>query len=404
MVQRRVGDFELLWAGQTVSYLGNEITRLALPVLAIEALNATTADVGILRSLVYLPFLLLGLPAGVWASGWDRRRVLIMSDLGRATAVLALIVVVQLGAASMGAIWGAGLAVGVFAVFFEVAFAAYPPSLVPRAQLMGANARLEASGSLARLVGPAIGGGIVAGIGVVGALLADALTFLVSVASIVGIRNREPLQTDAPPRSFDSLGAGLRFVAGDRVLRPLLVCAAIYAMFDAATLAVLPLVILRDMGQSPLELGIVLGFGGVGLVAGNALASRVAQRTRTQTMMRIGAFIAVAGHVFLAVGAVLQSLPVMAAAVLIGGWGDGTFAIPYVTLRQIAPAPLLTRVVAIFRTSVWGAIPLGGLFVAAAGALPPTVILNLAACLISICLVPLMARGLSDADRRLAGK
>jgi len=399
----RIGDFELLWGGQTIRYLGNEITRLALPVMAIVGLGATTAEVGILGALVYLPFLVIGLPAGVWATGRDRRRLLILADLGRSGIILALLLAFATGVVTLAILWVAALGIGCFAVMFEVAFAAYPPSLVPRTRLLGANARLEASGSAARLIGPAIGGAVLASIGIVGALLLDAVTFLVSVASILGIRTREHSERTPAQGSLGQLLDGLRYVRRDAVLWPLIIAAAVFAILDAATWTVLPLVLLRDLGHSPLDLGVVLGFAGGGLVAGNALAGRLSSKHRAHLLLVAGAGLAVAGHLVMAMAAAWNALPLLTGAALAAGIGEGAFAVPYITLRQVTPPALLTRVAAIFRASVWGAIPAGGLLVAALGpALSPTAILAVASALIVLCLVPLASAGLKEADARLA--
>lgn len=398
-------DFAFLWAGQTLSSFGNEVTRLALPVLAITALGATAADVGILRALAFLPFLALGLPAGVWLSGMDRRMLLIVNDLGRAILLLGLAILVALGFATVPLLWLVAFAIGAFAVFFEIAYAAYPPTLVPPNRLIAANARLEGSASAARMFGPAIGGLLVSTVGAVGALVLDTLTYVASVGTVAAIRAREVKPGRLARSSWrHEIAHGLRFVRSDAVLWPLLVCAAVYAVFDTATWTVLPVVVLRDMGESVVELGLIFGPAGLGLLGGNVIAGRSSDRFRASRLLRVGAATAVAGHLVLGTGATAGSMPVLVAGALVSGLGEGSFAIPYITLRQIAPAHLLTRVVATFRASVWGAFPVGGLFVGFAGVtLSPTWVLVASVAATALCLVPLRARGLEAAEHRLRG-
>src|SRR5437867_8121574 len=216
-------DFLKLWAGQTVSLLGSSVTGLALPLAAVLVLNATPAQMGIMRAAQYLPFLLLGLFAGVWVDRLRRRPVLILADAGRALLVGSIPVAALLGVLRIDVLYVVALLVGVLTVFFDVAYLAYVPSLVPRDSLTEGNSKLEVSRSFAGMAGPALAGALVQLVTAPVALVVDAASFLVSAASLSLIRTPEPKPAAlAHGRSiWRDAGEGLRIVGGHPVLRTL---------------------------------------------------------------------------------------------------------------------------------------------------------------------------------------
>src|SRR5581483_6035524 len=147
--------------GQTVSQVGTQITLLALPLLAITTLHATPFQVGLLAASETLPFLLVGLPAGVWVDRARRRPLLILTDLGRAVLLATIPVAKALGGLTLGQLFVVAFGTGTLTVLFDVAYLAYVPSVVDADALLKANSRLEISRSGAQLVGPGLGGALV---------------------------------------------------------------------------------------------------------------------------------------------------------------------------------------------------------------------------------------------------
>src|SRR5947207_5815913 len=129
-------DFGLLWAGQSVSELGSQVSVLALPLVAIDLLHASTFGVGLLTSLQTLPFLLVGLPAGAWVDRWRRRPVLIAADVGRAAALLTVPAAWALSILTLAQLYVVSVVTGVLTVFFDVAYQSYLPALVGSDQLV----------------------------------------------------------------------------------------------------------------------------------------------------------------------------------------------------------------------------------------------------------------------------
>src|SRR2546426_7168058 len=154
-------DFMKLWTGETISQLGTQVTLLALPLTAVVILKANAFQVGLLSTLEFLPFILVGLPAGVWVDRLRRRPILIVGDLGRAAVLGSVPVAFALHRVTMAQLYLVAFLTGIFTVFFDVAYQSYLPSLVDRDQLVDGNAKLEISRSGAQLAGPGLAGALI---------------------------------------------------------------------------------------------------------------------------------------------------------------------------------------------------------------------------------------------------
>ena len=185
-------QFMKLWSAETISQLGTQVTQLALPLAAIYVLHATVFEVSLLTAAEFAPFLIVGLPAGVWVDRMSRRRVLIAGDLGRAFLLGSIPLAAALHVLSMPQLYLVAFFAGICTVFFDVAYQSYLPSLVYRDQLIDGNAKLEISRSLAYLAGPALGGYLVELVTAPFAILVDAVSYLGSALFIGRIQAEEP--------------------------------------------------------------------------------------------------------------------------------------------------------------------------------------------------------------------
>src|SRR3954469_23696426 len=140
-------DFRQLWAAETISQLGTQVSVLAIPLMAIKVLHATTFEVGALTAIEFAPFVIVGLPAGAIVDRVRRRRVMMVCDLGRAVALASLPVAYALDRLTIWQLFVVVFANGVMTVFFDVANMAILPSLVARDQIADGNAKLEISRS-----------------------------------------------------------------------------------------------------------------------------------------------------------------------------------------------------------------------------------------------------------------
>src|ERR687889_1240231 len=185
-------DFRRLWAAQSASLFGSEITALALPLMAVLLLDASPVQMGFLAAAGTAPFLLCSLPAGVWVDRHRRRPVLIAADIARAGLLLSIPLMAWLGILRIEQLYAVTFVIGVLGVFFEVAHYAYVPSLVGRESVVEGNSKLQISYSAAEAGGPGVAGVLVQAISAPAAIVIDAATFLGSAVLLRRIEAPEP--------------------------------------------------------------------------------------------------------------------------------------------------------------------------------------------------------------------
>jgi MFS family permease len=358
-------DFMKLWTGQTISLLGSQITLLALPLAAILLFKASAFQVGLLGTVEFLPFVLFGLPVGVWVDRLRRRPILILADAARFAIIGSVPLAYALGALHMTQLYVVAFLSGVFTVFFDVAYGSYLPSLVERGHLVEGNSKLEISRSGAQLAGPGLAGLLVQAFSAPVALLADSLSYVASVFSLLLIRLPEP--PSEPPAGGRAgmrgeIGEGLRYVLRNRVLRPILACTATLNFFGMMTQAVLLLYAVRELHLSPGVIGAILTVGNVGFLVGAFLAARIAGRLGVGPTL-IGAALFIGGSAALVPLATRSTaVPLLVAFTLLASFGGVIYNINGRSVAQtIAPERLLGRTIATNRFIVWGTIPAGSL-------------------------------------------
>lgn len=262
----RVRDFRLLWTGMTVSLLGDGIFTVALAWKVYEVSNAPTAlaVVGIAMSIPQVMLLLVG---GVVSDRFDRRRVMIGADLLRG---IALAVFGSLALADAVRLWHIMVIAGAFGAgtaFFGPAFDAVVPELVPPEQLTQANSLDQfVRPAVWRMLGPALGGWIVAVWGAGASFLIDAGTFAVSVVCLLLMQRRQPsIDAEHEPSAIEQMREGFRYVRSQTWLWGTLLAATFaYLAFLGPTEVLLPYVVKNDMSGSAGDLGLIFAMGGVG--------------------------------------------------------------------------------------------------------------------------------------------
>ena len=135
-------NFRKLWLGQSISAVGSQITFVALPLTAVLLLNASAAQMGILTAAVTLPYLLVGLPAGVWVDRLRRRSILITADVCRAALLATIPLAALLNLLRIEHLYLVAFSSGIFTVFYDVAEEAFLPSLIRRDQLVEGNSKM----------------------------------------------------------------------------------------------------------------------------------------------------------------------------------------------------------------------------------------------------------------------
>lgn len=389
-------DFLRLWAGQTISQFGSQISALALPLVAIIILDASAFQVALLGTVELLPFLLFTLPAGVWVDRLRRRPLLVIGDLGRAAALVSVPIAYAAGALAMWQLYVVGFAVGTLTVLFDVAYQSYLPSLVRRDQLVEGNSRLELSQSAAQLSGPAVAGGLVSIITAPWAVLVDAVSFLASALFVLGIRTREELperEPEAPrPAMLPELKEGFRFVFTDARLRALTASTAIFNFFTSLMFAVYLVFAVRTLGLSPGVIGLVFSMGNVGWLLGAVAAGRLSARVGIGMSIVASGVVSGAGLLLVPLAPASAPIPFLVAGGVLTSLGVVVWRIAQVSLRQaITPDRMLGRVNSVSRFAMWGIMPLGSLLGGAVGStvgLRPTMWIGAVGA--TLCVVPVL--------------
>ncbi|MFF5424615.1 MULTISPECIES: MFS transporter [unclassified Streptomyces] len=268
--------FRRYWTGQTVSLVGDQISLIAIPLAAVLVLGADAASMGWLKTAELLPALLLNMPLGAWADRQARRRhVMIATDLARAALLLTLPVAYAFDALTLVQLYVVAFAVGALTVLFEVCNSTILVALVPTDRYVQANSLVNGSRSASWLAGPGIGGLLVQFLTAPFALVADALTYLVSAGYLARIRPEEPPATPAGKGHFTE---GLRWVIRERSMRVLFAASGTVQFFNYMFHTLFVLYATAELGLSAGVLGAVLAAGAVGGLLGAVLSGTVVRR------------------------------------------------------------------------------------------------------------------------------
>jgi MFS family permease len=357
-------DFRLFWLGQTTSRFGSAITAVALPLVAIGTLNASTLEVALLQAAVWLPWVLIGLPAGVWVDRLRQRPLMITCNVAALLLFVSVPVAAWLGALTIGHLLTVALLTGAAAVFFETAYQVYLPSLLSTEQLAEGNAKLHGSEAAAQVAGPGAGGLIAQLFGAVFGLLADAATFLVSILCLLAMRHREPRRPGPAPHQAlrEEIAGGLRFLAQDPYLRTMATFGAAANLALIGYQSILIVFLVRDNGVEPGTVGVVVAIMSGGGVVGALVATAVARRFGTARGMLICHF----GAAPFALLIPLAGPGTRLALVVLGGVAVGTGVVAGNIIKDsfrqtYTPRHLLGRVVTGMNLINYGTIPLGAL-------------------------------------------
>lgn len=275
----REHNFRNFWFGQTISVFGDQITLLALPIVAVLVLDADPAQMGLLTAIGLLPHLLLSLPAGVWLDRIQRRRrLMVIADVIRAAVIAIVPLAFVLDVLSIELLFVVTFLVGTVAVFFDLAWLTLVAAVVRRDQLIAGNALLNASRSVSAVGGPAIGGVLIQILTAPIALLADAVSYLASALFLSRVRTPDqPVEHD-PGTIREQLAAGMSFIVRDPIMRPSVFAVATLNLFNYAFQGLFILFATRHLELDPGVLGLALGAGAVGGVIGAAIAAPLGRR------------------------------------------------------------------------------------------------------------------------------
>ncbi len=359
--------FATYWFGQGVSQLGDRISELALPLIAVTMLAATPSQVGLLTAAIWAPNL-LSVVVGAWVDHRpSKRRLLVVANLVQAVAAAGLPIAYAAGHLALWHLFAAALVLGAGGVLYQTSYPTFFARLVHRDQYVEANSLLSTTRSGSFIAGPAIAGALIQAVTAPVAMVVDAVSFLVSAGAIASVRVDEGPVTagpDSAPRErlLRRAAQGLVFLSRHPYLRASLACATTLNFFSFVVAAVLILFASRTLGLDAAQIGLALGLGALGGLAGALLAPGVARRMGTGRTAAVGAvlFSAPFAMVPLAGGSTAAKVAVLAAAELVSSAGVMLFDINVNAVQTaVTPDHMRSRVAGAFATVNYGIRPLG---------------------------------------------
>jgi MFS family permease len=360
--------FRLYWAGQAISSLGDAFAFVAIPLLVLEV-TGSVASMGLVSATGVAAQLAAGLFSGALVDRMNRRRLMILCDVGRTLAYGLVPLGWALGVRSLALVFVTTAVGGLLGNLFSVAYVAALPELAGRERLHEANSQMAATQALAYVLGPLLAGAVAAHTGPATALAIDALSFVVSAASLIAI----PFGglPEAHPHADQSPSAGLRYLFRDPLMRPITILIVALGLtsnvgLSAGIVDLLVFHLKRDLGQGDRAVGLILGVASVGAVLGAAFAPRLRRR------LGFGACF-LGGTLVQALGLLAIAFVPAASVAAIGAlaWAGGLLlrSIASQAVRQeLTPPAMLGRAAAAYLALAFGSSALGTTVVTRAGA------------------------------------
>ncbi|MDT0439652.1 MFS transporter [Streptomyces sp. NPDC005840] len=382
----RQRDFRNFWTAQTVSYMGDQVTSIVLPLIAVMTLDASAADMGLLVTLQQLPLLLFSLHAGAWVDRRGRRRsTMIAANLASAATVATVPLAHFTGSLTLLHLYAVSFVTGTLAVVFSVAVPGLFASLVPREQYLSATSLSRASYSFSFVAGPSVGGAVVQILSAPFALVLDVFSFLVATVLLRAIPDREATgegTADQEPKPAeaaedagkprDGIREALRFLVATAVLRAKFVSGTALNFFYTVYSTLLILFAARDLGLSAGLVGAVVSVGAVGALIGSAVTTRFSRRLGLGPTYLVGCLVFPAALVMtpLAHGPQWLVVAMLVAGEFVSAFGLMLFDISGATLQQaITPDRLRSRMQGAQMAISYGVRPVGALVAGALGTL-----------------------------------
>jgi len=349
-------DFALFWSGAFASNAGTWLQNVALAWLVLE-ITDSPFWVSMVTFTQFFPMMLLGLVGGLAADRFERRRILLWTQAAMMAVAAALAAITFSGQASVATLLPI-LAVGGFALAFNApAFQAIIADLVPQSALLDAVALNTAQFSAARVIGPILGGFMLATVGAGWAFAANAASFLFVIAALMMIR---PIR-HAPPasRGARALFGGFRAMRDYPVIKSVIILVSVLSLFAAPVLALLPVIAKNVLGLGATGYGGLFAAFSAGAVAGALLTGRIVRRVGVWRSVVAGVGLLGAATVCLAVS---TNVAISSLALIAIGWGyTSTVSTTNTTLQVAIPPNKRGRVMSLYMMAWAGLYPVGSL-------------------------------------------
>ncbi|MBX3029609.1 MAG: MFS transporter [Chloroflexi bacterium] len=354
--------FRLFLVARAISWTGNAVTLVALPLLVFQ-LTGSPAMTGLVAALEALPYLMIGLLAGALVDRWDRKRVMILTGLGSGAALGAIPLLDGLGMLAAWQVLVAAAIVSTLWVFFDAASFGAVPEMVGRPRIASAQSAMTSVSTLTMLLGPAVGGVLVAAVSAPWAIGLDALAYVVAAiltARVHWTRHAADDRADQPRSTLRAdIAEGIRFIWTTRIVRLLTIVGAGASISGGAMLGLTVVVGIEHLGmdEDGSEVGLLYAATALGALLAALAVHRVQDRVPTGRITI--AALAISGLAQVA-WAVVSSIAI-GLAVLVVFQGAATLSIinGIVVRQTMAPMHLQSRVNTTARMIAWGGTPLG---------------------------------------------
>lgn len=357
--------FRNFWTGQTISLFGDQVSLLAIPLLAVLELDVDPAQMGLLTAAALAPNLIFSIHLGLWTDRRPRRRqLMVVADIGRALLLLTIPLAWVLGVLSLVQLYLVAFAAGSLGVLFSLAYDIVFVSVVDREDYIEGSSLLNGSRAASIVAGNGAAGILVQALTAPFALLADACSYIASAFFVTRSGSGEPPPADHEP-GLASLAAGGRFIARTPLIRASLLAAATLNLFNTAFYALLVLYATRHLGMGAGAIGLVLAIGGLGSIFGALWTRRLSDRFGLGRTLVTAFVLTPAPLLMVPMAAGVPTpfvAPVVGVAEFFNGVGVMVLDVGLGALyASLVPNPLRARVSGSFLLVNYGVRPIGAL-------------------------------------------
>ncbi len=370
-------DYMLLWAGQTVSAIGNNITTIALPLLILDLTNSPSAA-GFAEALRAVPYLLLSLPVGAFIDSWNRKRVMIICDFGRAASLSSIVIALALHILTITQIYIVAVLGGTLFVFFDLAEVSSLARVVPKEQLPQATGQNQATFGIATLIGAPLGGAIY-GIGKIFPFVGNVIGYTGSAISLMAIKTKFQEDRTSKPKTniIKDIIEGLRWLWEKPLIRYMAFLTGSLNLIESGLFLAL-IIIARAHGATPVEIGFIGSIVAVGGIIGSVIGAFIQQKFTFGQVIIATLWIQGAAIALTIISANFILLGFFAGIALMMGPIYNVVQFSY--RISLIPDHLQGRVNSVFRLLAYGGIPIGealsGIGLQYFGAIPVIIIMS----------------------------
>lgn len=359
---RRNPNFRSLWMSATAGVFGTAVAAVALPVIAAVELAASDFAVAALAGMAFLPWLLFGLPIGVWVDRWQRKPVIVWSLVVRIVSLATLPLAYWLGALSLTQLFLVAFIAGTSSVFFSLADQALVQQVLTGDELVEGNGIVTASGAAADAAGRGIGGWLTVVLGASNALLVQVGASIASLAAISALHVEEKVAPRAERRIFAEMVDGLRYTFSTAPLRAILFNAALWNLGGSVVASLMVLLVIRVLGESEVWLGLLMAATSLGGAVGGLGAKRLTDLLGSGPVWRWSMVPGVLGYASLLVMTPGPGMIIGLAGMFVMGVSIALNIVVGTSFRQrVCPPAMMGRLGAATRMVSWGMLGIASL-------------------------------------------